>query len=148
MAGDTVMIKTNAAPICGSSGAARASSQMAAVETLRAGYDSYVIVGQEAQNNVRYLDGGGTTYFNGTSSAYGSTYRSGNAVYGGASGSYGGTATYVPGMPMPVGTHDQGLMVKMFRSGEPGSENAIDARSILGPDWREKAKSGVNTCLR
>ena len=148
MAADTVMLKTNAAPICGSSGAARASSQMAAVETIRAGYDSYVIVGQEAQNNVQFLDGGGTTYLDGTASATGSAYRMGNTVYGSASGSYSGRATYVPGMPMAVGTHDQGLMVKMFKAGDPNGANAIDAREMLGPDWRDKVRSGVNTCLR
>jgi hypothetical protein len=46
-----------------------------------------------------------------------------------------------------AGSHDQGLAVAMFRDGEPGAEQAIPARDMLGPDWQEKVKNGARTCL-
>jgi phospholipase C len=33
------------------------------------------------------------------------------------------------------------------RNGEPGAENALDARQALGAEWQEIVKSGVHTCL-
>ena len=35
------------------------------------------------------------------------------------------------------GTYDQDFTIQMFRADEPGSENALDARTILGPQWQD-----------
>jgi len=134
--GNTVLIQTSAAPICGGQGAARVAATTAAIETIRAGYDRYIITGGASANNV-------------TSSELPGTARtSGSLTYGGGYGTYQARTTYTPGPTIVSGTHDQGLSVHMFRNGEPGSENAIPARETLGPEWAEKVKSGQNTCLR
>jgi len=36
-----------------------------------------------------------------------------------------------------AGSHDQGLIVKMFKDGDPKGANAISARATLGPKWQE-----------
>jgi hypothetical protein len=35
----------------------------------------------------------------------------------------------------------------MFREGEPGAEEAVDAREALGPEWQDLVKSGIRSCL-
>jgi hypothetical protein len=35
----------------------------------------------------------------------------------------------------------------MFKNGQPGAENALDARQMLGPEWKEIVANGVHTCL-
>jgi hypothetical protein len=57
------------------------------------------------------------------------------------------TTTYVPGPTIVSGSHDRSLGVVMFRNGEPGAENALDARQALGAEWQEIVKLGVHTCL-
>ncbi len=137
---NTIQITTEAAPVCGQGGAQQVAAKRAAYETLRRGYDKYVILGADYQNNVRVV--GHTpitanTYGSGNINAYGNT-----ATYNGQS------TTYVNGgQPIIGGTHNQGLAVRLFRVGEPGSENAIDARQVLGPDWQEiMAKKPGQTC--
>lgn len=131
---NTVMVQASAAPVCGPEGAARVAAQTAAIETIRSGYTRYVINGGDAQNNVR---------------AYalpGQTYHQGNVRVAGAHGFYSGTSTYVPGPVIVAGRHNQNLYVTMFRPGDPGYENALDARSTLGPEWQERVRNGVRTC--
>ena len=53
----------------------------------------------------------------------------------------------MPGPTIVAGSHDRSLGVVMFRTGEPGAENAIDARQALGAEWQDLVKSGVHTCL-
>lgn len=129
--GNTVSIDARSAPICGVDGSGRVATQMAAVETIRAGYDRYIIGGAGYQNNVSMISTPGT-------------FRTQGTVGGGF---YTARTTYTPGMPIVVGGHDRSLSVMMFRRGEPGYDNAIDARSALGPDWAQKVRNGVNTCL-
>ena len=137
---NTIQIATSAAPVCGSQGAQQVAIKRAAYETLRHGFDSYIILGAQAQNNVGvvgYTPITANTYSNGTISTYGST------------GTYNGTSnTYVTGgQPIIAGTHDQGLAIHMFHTGEKGSENAIDAKRALGPDWQKILTKGPGvTC--
>jgi hypothetical protein len=57
------------------------------------------------------------------------------------------TTTYTGGNPIVGGTHDQGLIVKMFKDGDPKGANAISARGTLGPKWQEALKeSAATTC--
>jgi hypothetical protein len=130
-----MIIDAGAAPACGAMGAAKVAQKSAAVETLRAGYDRYIITGGQAQNNVS------------VSQMPGHFQTSGTATYGRGFGTYNARTTYVPGPTIVSGSHDRSLGVVMFRNGEPGSENAIDARQALGPEWADLVKSGVRTCL-
>ncbi|WP_240539870.1 hypothetical protein [Salinarimonas soli] len=130
-----MLIDAGAAPACGSQGAARVAAKTAAIETIRAGYDRYIIAGGAAQNNVS------------VSQMPGSYQTAGTMNYGRGYGSYNATTTYVPGPTIVAGSHDRQLSVVMFREGEPGAEQAIDAKSALGPEWQDLVKSGVRTCL-
>lgn len=120
---NSVMIDTGAAPICGSSGAARVSAKMAAVETLRAGFERYVITGARAANNV-------------TSTQLPGTFQASAGV-----------VTYTPGATMVDGTHDRTLMVTMFNRGQLGFDQGIDAKQQLGPEWAVAVREGVKTCF-
>jgi len=57
---NTMIGQTSAAAVCGGQGALAASQRLAAIETIRAGYDRYIITGGEAQNNVRVSQMPGT----------------------------------------------------------------------------------------
>lgn len=128
---NTLVIDAGAAPACGSLGAAKVAAKSAAIETIRAGYDRYIIAGAQAQNNVSVHQMPGSIQTQGT--VYGNTYQA--------------TSTYVPGPTFVAGTHDRQLNVVMFRNGEPGAQTALDARDQLGPDWAGLVKNGVRTCL-
>lgn len=118
------LITTSAAPACGTSGARRVVTRMAAVQTIRNGYDRFVIAGARTQNNV-------TVVPTGPSSAYttGQAMTHGDMTYGSA------TTTYSGGSVMFFGSNDADLHVIMLRPGDAGYENGIDARQALGPDW-------------
>ncbi len=129
-----MIIQTSAEPMCGSVGAAKAAQKQAAVETIKAGYDRYIITSAAAANNVTatQMPGNYNTY--GTINSYGG-YGTVNA-----------TTTYTPGPIIYGGSHDQSIGIVMFKDGEPGSSQAISARDILGPKWAVIVKDGVNLC--
>jgi uncharacterized protein YceK len=135
----TIQISTSAAPACGATGAQKVATRRAAIETLRRGYDRYVIMGGGYANNVGvvgYTPLTANTYGSGTVSAYGN-----NAYLSGQS-----TTSYSGGQPIIAGSHDQQLTVRMFRETDPGAENAIDAKRVLGPEWQEALNKSDTTC--
>lgn len=129
---NTAIVRTSAAPVCGGTGAARVAQQQAAIETIKAGFDRYIIVDAASANNVQVVQGPGTYHHSGTYNR----------------GSYSGTTTYQPGMPMVYGRHEQAFAIYMFRNGEPGAHQAVPAREVLGDKWQEMVKAGrVNSCM-
>jgi len=70
---DVVLVSTSAAPACGGQGARKVAFMQAAAETLRRGYDRFIVVGADSRSDVRVV---GTTPLYGTTSLYGSTYGS------------------------------------------------------------------------
>lgn len=127
---NTAIIQAGAAPACGAAGAARVAQKQAAVATLQAGFDRYIIVDAASQNNVRMVQGAGT---------YQTTaVRTGNWVNA--------TTTYQPGPMMAAGSHDQSFSIRMFRDSEPGANMAISARSVLGPEWQTEMNKRTMTC--
>ena len=74
-----------------------------------------------------------------------------------AGGSYVGSTPIVVqnmggGMAMATGGHpmiapNQGLVIKMFKDGNPQGTNALPARYTLGPDWQEQIKRDSINCL-
>lgn len=135
MSSNELIINTSAEPICGGTGAAKVAQQMAAVETLRNGFDSYIIMAADQQNNVSVVQTPGSY------TTYGHVNRYGNY------NSFSANTYYTPGMTYTTGSHDQQLSIRMFRRGEPGSDRAIPARDVLGPKWASKVKTGVATCV-
>jgi hypothetical protein len=137
---NTIQISTSAAPACGAQGAQQVAVERAAIETLKRGYDRYVIMGGAAANNigvVGHTPVTANTYGSGTVTGYGNTaYLRGQS-----------TTTYSGGHPIIAGTHDQHLTIRMLRDSDPGAESAIDARRALGPEWQEKLSKGrTGTC--
>lgn len=116
MAADTVQITARAAPICGGEGAERVAFERAAIETIRRGYDRFVLLNGLAQNNIKV----------------------GSHVYGNAYGVY--------SSPWVYGTHDQALIVKMFRDKDPMAKNALSARATLGSAWQQRILDNRDTC--
>ncbi|ATU90627.1 hypothetical protein [Phyllobacterium zundukense] len=132
---DTAIVQTSAAPVCGGIGAAKVAQKQAAIETLKAGYDRYMIAGASAANNVHVSQMPGYYQTYGTATAYGNM------------ATYQGTTSYVPGATIVSGTHDQGFAIKMLKNTDPGASQAISARETLGPKWPELVKAGaVHTC--
>jgi len=108
---------------------------MAAVEVLRAGFERYQIVGANAANNVGVFRTA-PTYATST----GRFNSFGNTTYGSSQTTFGGQQTVI------YGSHDAQLAVIGINRGEPGYQNAVDAKRTLGPDWDKLVKSGINTC--
>lgn len=129
------IISTSAAPACGTGGARRVVTRMAAVETIRQGYDRFIILGAHSESNVRATPLAPTTaYTTGQVTTYG------NTAYGNATTTYGG------GGVMYSGTNDANLHVVMLRPGDAGYEEGVDARNALGPEWERLAQEGIRTC--
>jgi hypothetical protein len=49
---DTFQITTSAAPVCGGVGAQRIATEDAAIATIQNGFDSLIILGAQARDNV------------------------------------------------------------------------------------------------
>lgn len=140
LANDTVQVTTEAAPVCGRAGAQKVALTTAAIETIKRDYDRFVVVGGGYQNNVGVV---GTTPLVSNSTGNFSAYGYGNTIQGYGSG----TTTTYGGQPIIGGSRDQALVVKMFHADDANAGNAVDARSILGPDWQKiVAKGAPKTC--
>lgn len=131
---NTLLLQTSAAPACGVQGSMRVAQKMAAIETLRAGYDRYVITDGSVQNNVTSETLPGSYHSNG--------YVSGNANFA----SFSSNSYYQPGPTVFHGKNDTVFQIKMFKKGQKGYSNAISAKEILGADWEKLVETGVNTC--
>ena len=129
------MLDTSGEAMCGRSGTVKVATKMAAVETIRAGYDGYIILNTQSQNNVQVVQT--APYGASTSSTY---YGSGNTTYGQSN------TTFYGGDPMILGEYSERLLVRMFRRNEESFANAVDAREYLGDGWAELVESGVRTC--
>src|SRR5687767_3490459 len=75
---NTMQIQASAAPICGTAGAARLAATTAAIETIQAGYDAYIISGGAARSNTAVVQEPGTMQTSGTL-----TYGRGFGTYNG-----------------------------------------------------------------
>lgn len=115
--------------MCGATGSSKVAERQAAIETLKAGFDRYIIVGADSANNVRTMRTGGT--YNTTGTVYGNQINA--------------TTTYTPGPIIAAGRHDTAFSIKMFKDGDPGASRAISARSTLGPNWANEIKRGAMT---
>lgn len=129
------LLSTSAAPVCGASGAQGVAARMAAVETLRRGFERFIIVGAGSQNNVGVMQTRPTSaYTTGSFNTYG------NTTYGNQ------TTTFYGGGPVVYGTHDASLAVVMLNKGDRDYQNGVDAKQTLGPKWSELVEKGIKTC--
>jgi len=140
LAQDTVQISSRAAPVCGRSGSKEVAFQRAAVETIRRGYDRFLILGGESQTDIRvvgYMPTNAQTTGTATATAHGNSAT----AYGSS------TTTVTGGAPIYGGSHHQDLVVKMFRDGDPVGANALEARQVLGPGWQDAVNKRTWACF-
>ncbi len=140
LSNDTVQITSRAAPVCGAGGAQKVAVRQASVETIRRGYDRFIITDAAASSDVGVV-GYAPVIAHTTGYATATGYGNTATAYGNA------TTTYSGGQPIIAGSHRQGLIVKMFRDGDPAGKNALSARGELGPKWAELVKSESVTCF-
>lgn len=130
---DTVMITSRAAPACGPEGAQKVAIRQASVETIKRGYDRFLIVDAAARSDVGVV---GYTPVTAHTTGYATATGYGSS-----------TTTYSGGDPIISGSHRQGLIVKMFRDADPAGRNALSARTELGPKWQEAVQQDAVTCF-
>ena len=139
-------VTTSAAVACGPQGAQQVALETAAIETIRRGHDAFIIMDAAAANNVRVV--GTTPVQTSTTASVQGTVYGGYGPYATYSGTGTALSTTTGGQPIYGGSYDQSFLVATFRDGEPGREQAVDARLTLGPDWADKvAKGEPATCL-
>ena len=140
LANDTLQITATAARACGRAGAQEVAVRRAAIETIQRGYDKFLVVGGSYHDNLYVA---GYTPIQANTSSTASASRFGNTVYGSGNS----TTTVSGGQPVIAGNHDQGLIVKLFKDGDPAGANAVSARQTLGPKWQEAVANGTGgTC--
>lgn len=129
-----VMVQSSADPVCGAHGALIAAQKQAAIETIKAGYDKYIVLGASSSNNVQ------------THILPGATKTRAKADFDDETLSYKVTTRHRSDI-VTTGSFDHEFMIRMFREGEPGAFQAVSARAILGPQWMEIVHTGVFNCM-
>lgn len=130
LAKDTIRISTTGDDICGEQGAQMVALRTAAVESIRRGYDSFIIVGAGGDERTRLI---GITPVTAQTNSAATVAGSGSAVVGTGNS----TTTYSGGVPMYSTEYRQGLTVRMFHAGDPEGANALSARETLGSGWEK-----------
>lgn len=121
---NTIAVTVSAAPACGITGAQRVAYEDAAIQTLRRGFNRFIIVESGEQDSLAGV-------INGPVSA----------------STYGSTTTVSGGFSTLIRHHHQQMIVKMFHAGDPMAGRAVSAKSVLGPKWQEKVENGPpSTC--
>ena len=122
---DTIEITVHVGTICDGSDAERLARRHAAVETIRRGFDDYVVVGSFGGDHM--ADEEPATARTTLSGSSGRTLFSEDA---------------------PLLAHHRVLTVRMFRAGEGDSAATVSARAVLGDEWEAVvAKGAPNLCL-
>ena len=128
------LLRTSTVAACGPAAAARVEKELAAVETLRRGYDRFEVLGTSSANDTR------ATVLNTTDA---DAYDAAN-VYGNSAN---GTVAYFGNQKVLLtGAHETHMYVRMFKPRDPGYKTAIDAREVLGPDWKAIVARGIYSC--
>lgn len=120
----------------------RIAAQAMAIETLRRGYDGFMVLDGQYSDTVAVVG-----YTPVTTTTTGNAYTS---YYGGAATTtYSANSYSYGGIPIFAGEKNQGYVIQMFRDGSEGYEQAVPARQVLGPDWATMVESGpASVCLQ
>jgi hypothetical protein len=127
LAPNQFLIQTTADLPCGESGTGRIASEMAAIETLRRGFDRFTVKPTETED-AQYTN---------ADSGFEKTAKAVNDNPIGKSILQGGSIADI---------YDESLIVTMFRQGEAGYSTATDARTVLGPKWQKAVANGKASC--
>ena len=123
--GDTIEIAVRVGTICDGRDAERLARRQAAVETIRRGFDDYVVVTSVGGEHV--TDEARTTARTTLLGSGSRTLFSEDA---------------------PRLAHHRVLTVRMLQAGQGDSETSVSARALLGNDWEAVVAKGVpTTCV-
>ena len=98
---------------CGAARAQDIAFRQAAAETIRRGFDRFMVVSTDRASRT------GTTFVSPT-----------------VTRTFSGTTTTSGGFFTTTTEHESVVVIHMFGSSEPEAEEALDAREALGPDWK------------
>ena len=128
---DTVTLSSNTSKIaatgsvfCGDKGITQFAIRRAAVETLRRGFDNFVLLDTRHARKKEFIG-----YSSGTV----------EVVKNPLTGGY-DTIETPGGGPMYVNLLDHQVVVRMFRAAEAAPKEALSARRVLGPDWQNEIR--------
>ena len=122
---DTIEISVRVATICDRTDADRLARRQAAVETIRRGFQDFVV-----------LD------------SVGGDHAAGHAPESARTNLYGTSAAPLFSEDAPLRAHHRVLIVRMFQAGQGESAATESARAILGEDWEALVRKGAPaTCL-
>lgn len=122
---DTIRITVHVATVCAAAHAERLARRHAAVETVRRGFDAYVVTGSAG----------------GDHEALGAPATARTTLFGRRAGPLFSERA-------PLLAHHRMLTVRMFRAGEGDGAGAVSARAVLGDKWEAVAAKGApGTCL-
>ena len=122
---DTIRITVRVAPICDGKDADRLARRQAAVETIRRGFEDYVVVSSVGGDHLAdEAPVTARTILNGDST---------RALFS---------------EDAPLLAHHRVLTVRMLRAGQGDSTSSVSARAFLGDDWEELVtKDAAPTCV-
>ena len=122
---DTIEIAVRVATICDGRDADRLARRQAAVETIRRGFEDYIVVDSVGGDHL--------------ADAAPATARTN--LYGNRTGT-------LFSEDAPLLAHHRVLTVRMFHAGQGDSTATVSARAVLGDDWEAVvAKGAPTTCL-
>ena len=122
---DVIEIAVHVATVCDGRDADRIARRQAAVETLRRGYEDYVVIDAVGGDHVA----------NETSLTARTTL-------------YGGSTRALFSQDAPLLAHHRVLTIRMFSAGGGDSAASVSARAVLGDDWEALVTKGAPaTCL-
>ena len=122
---DTIEITVHVGTICDGGDAERLARRHAAVETIRRGFDDYLVIGSVGGDHVAE-----------------------EAPATARTTLYGDSGRTLLSEDAPLLAHHRMLTVRMFRAGEGDSATSVSARAVLGDDWEALvAKGAPNTCF-
>jgi len=122
---NTIEITVHVPAICDARHAERIALHHAAVETIRRGFDDYIVVGTVGGNHAISV---------GPATARTMPYRDGERT--------------LFSDDAPLLGHHRLLAVRMFRAGEGDGAASVSARAVLGNEWEAIAAKGAsNTCF-
>jgi hypothetical protein len=108
-----MQIDVSAAPVYGRAGAQRIAMENAAKATLQAGYDKFIVLGNNDWNETTIAGGS----------------------HGSVSGSFNNTSGYISGSQSSgfssLRNPESKLVIRMYKNGEKDADSAVDAQQYL-----------------
>ena len=122
---DTIEVTVHVGTICDGRDAERLAQRHAAVETIRRGFDDYVVIGSVGGDHMAEEE-----------PATARTTLSG------------GSGRTLFSEDAPLLAHHRVLKVRMFQAGAGDSAASVSARAVLGDEWEAVAAKGAPiTCF-